>query len=168
MGLIEIKPATIKDIPVILDFIKRLAEYEKLSHEVIATEDVLRETLFGEHRYAEVIIAYGKQNDEGNTPIEPAGMALFFHNFSTFVGRPGLYLEDLFVKPEFRGMGIGKCLLIQLAVIAKERNCARFEWVCLDWNKPSREFYEALGAKPLSEWIIHRIDGKSLDDLAAL
>ncbi|KAI9483463.1 MAG: acyl-CoA N-acyltransferase [Benjaminiella poitrasii] len=168
MGFVEIRPATSEDVPIILDFIKGLAEYEKMLHEVVATEDVLRETLFGEHRYAEVIIAYGKRDDEKDTPIEPAGMALFFHNFSTFMGRPGLYLEDLFVKSEFRGMGVGKRLLTQLAVIAKERKCARYEWVCLDWNKPSREFYEALGAKPLSEWIIHRVDGQSLDDLAAM
>ncbi|RCI07132.1 hypothetical protein CU098_013995, partial [Rhizopus stolonifer] len=100
--------------------------------------------------------------------LEPAGMALYFHNFSTFLGRPGIYLEDLYVHSHFRGTGIGKKLLIQLAVLAKERKCARYEWVCLDWNKSSRNFYEALGAKPQSEWIIHRVEGKSLDDLAAM
>ncbi|KAG2210105.1 hypothetical protein INT46_010310 [Mucor plumbeus] len=163
---VDIRPATVEDIPTILGFIKKLAEYEKLLHEVVATEDVLRESLFGERRYAEVIIAYGKKTQD--SPEEPAGMALFFHNFSTFLGRPGLYLEDLFVNPEFRGCGIGKKLLTQLAVIAKERSCARYEWVCLDWNNPSREFYEALGAKPQSQWIIHRVEGKSLDDLAAM
>lgn len=162
----DIRPATIEDVPLILSFIKKLAEYEKLAHEVVATEDILRETLFGQRRYAEAIIAYAKKDE--NSPEEPAGMALFFHNFSTFLGRPGLYLEDLFVNPEFRGAGIGKKLLVQLAVIAKERSCARYEWVCLDWNKPSREFYESLGAKPQSQWIIHRVEGKSLDDLAAL
>lgn len=166
MSFVDIKPATVDDVPVILNFIKSLAAYEKLAHEVVATEDVLRDSLFGERRYAEVIIAYGKKSEQG--PVEPAGMALFFHNFSTFIGRPGLYLEDLFVNPEFRGTGIGKRLLTQLAVIAKERSCARYEWVCLDWNKPSREFYEALGAKPQSQWIIHRVEGKSLDDLAAM
>jgi GNAT superfamily N-acetyltransferase len=163
---VDIKPGTVDDVPVILNFIKSLAAYEKLAHEVVATEDILRESLFGERRYAEVIIAYGKKNEQA--PVEPAGMALFFHNFSTFLGRPGLYLEDLFVNPEFRGSGIGKRLLIQLAAIAKERSCARYEWVCLDWNKPSREFYEALGAKAQSQWIIHRVEGKSLDDLAAM
>ncbi|CAO3627978.1 unnamed protein product [Mucor fragilis] len=163
---VDIRPATPNDVPTILGFIKKLAEYEKLLHEVVATEEILAENLFGERRYAEVIIAYGKKTPESEE--EPAGMALFFHNFSTFLGRPGLYLEDLFVNPEFRGCGIGKKLLTQLAVIAKERSCARYEWVCLDWNKPSREFYEALGAKPQAQWIIHRVEGKSLDDLAAL
>ncbi|KAI8967709.1 acyl-CoA N-acyltransferase [Mycotypha africana] len=161
------RPATVADVPLILGFIKKLAEYEKLSDDVVATEDILRESLFGSKPYAEVILAYAAKNSTDNEKI-PAGMALYFHNFSTFMGRPGLYLEDLFVDPEFRGRGIGKKLLIQLATIAKERQCARFEWVCLDWNKTSREFYEALGAKPLSEWIIHRVDGKSLDYLAAM
>ncbi|KAG0239226.1 hypothetical protein BGW41_007842 [Actinomortierella wolfii] len=167
MALIDIQPATPKDVPLILDFIKGLAEYERLAHEVVATEEILHENLFGEgRRYAEVIIAY-YQADEAS-PKVPAGFALFFHNFSTFLGRPGLYLEDLFVKPEFRGTGIGKKLLIQLAVIAKERKCGRYEWVVLDWNEPSRKFYEALGAVPHQEWIIHRVEGKSLDDLAAM
>lgn len=163
---VDIRPATVDDVPVILNFIKSLAEYEQLAHEVVATEEILKNSMFGERRYAEAIIAYGKKTQD--SPEEPAGMALYFHNFSTFLGRPGLYLEDLFVNPEFRGAGIGKRLLIQLAAIAKERNCQRYEWVCLDWNKPSREFYEALGAKPQSQWIIHRVEGKSLDDLAAM
>jgi GNAT superfamily N-acetyltransferase len=166
MSNVQIRPATANDVPLILGFIKKLAEYEKLAHEVVATEEILTETLFGEKRYAEVIFAYAQKSTD--SPLEPAGMALYFHNFSTFLGRPGLYLEDLFVDKEFRGTGIGKKLLTQLAVIAKERSCARYEWVCLDWNKPSREFYEALGAKPQSQWIIHRVEGKSLDELAEL
>jgi GNAT superfamily N-acetyltransferase len=166
MSFVEIKPATAEDVPHILNMIKALAEYEKLAHEVVATVEILKENLFGERRYAEVIIAYGKKTED--SPVEPAGMALYFHNFSTFLGRPGLYLEDLFVYPEFRGTGIGKRLLRQLAVIAKERQCGRYEWVVLDWNEPSRKFYEALGAEPHSEWIIHRVEGKALDDLAAL
>lgn len=166
MTVIEIRPATINDVGLILGFIKKLAAYEELAHEVVATEEILAESLFGEKRHAEVIFAYAQKTDEST--LEPAGMALYFHNFSTFLGRPGLYLEDLFVDKEFRGKGIGKKLLTQLAVIAKERSCARYEWVCLDWNKPSRELYESLGAKPQSQWIIHRVEGKSLDDLAAM
>ncbi|KAI9336661.1 acyl-CoA N-acyltransferase [Pilaira anomala] len=163
---VKIRPATVEDVPLILGFIKKLAEYEKLSHEVVATEELLAESLFGAKPYAEVIIASAQLTPE--SPYKPAGMALFFHNFSTFLGRPGIYLEDLFVDVEYRGKGIGKKLLTQLAVIAKERSCERYEWVCLDWNKPSREFYESLGAKPQNQWIIHRVEGKSLDDLAAL
>lgn len=166
MSTVEIRPATKEDIPLILGFIKKLAEYEKLAHEVVATEEILTQNLFGEKPYAEVIFAYAQKTPE--SPLVPAGMALYFHNFSTFLGRPGLYLEDLYVDIEFRGLGIGKKLLAQLAVIARERSCARYEWVCLDWNKPSREFYEALGAKPQSQWIIHRVEGQSLEDLAAL
>lgn len=166
MSTVEIRPASVNDCALILSFIKKLAAYEKLAHEVVATEEILAESLFGEKRHAEVIFAYAQKTPE--SPLEPAGMALYFHNFSTFLGRPGLYLEDLFVDKEFRGQGIGKKLLTQLAVIAKERSCARYEWVCLDWNKSSRDFYEALGAKPQSQWIIHRVEGKSLDDLAAL
>jgi GNAT superfamily N-acetyltransferase len=166
MSSVEIRPGTVEDVPLILSFIKKLAEYEKLAHEVVATEEILQENLFGEKCYAEVIFAYAKKTPE--SPLEPAGMALYFHNFSTFLGRPGLYLEDLYVDIEFRGTGIGKKLLTQLAVIAKERSCARYEWVCIDWNKPSREFYEGLGAKPQAQWIIHRVEGQSLDDLAAM
>ena len=166
MSNVEIRPATVQDVPLILSFIKKLAAYEKLSHEVVATEETLKETLFGERPYAQVIFAYAQKTAE--SPLEPAGMALYFYNYSTFNGKPGLYLEDLFVDVEFRGQGLGKKLLTQLATIAKERSCARFEWVCIDWNKPSREFYEALGAKPQSQWIIHRVEGRSLDELAAL
>ena len=155
----EIKPTTVDDVPVILSFIQKLADYEKLSHEVIATEDSLREVLFGERRYAETIIAY-YQN-------QPVGFALFFHNFSTFIGKPGIYLEDLFVDPEQRGKGFGKALLVYLARLAQERNCGRFEWSVLDWNTPSIKFYESLGAVPLNEWTMYRLTGEALEKLAA-
>ncbi|KAG1449278.1 hypothetical protein G6F56_008689 [Rhizopus delemar] len=163
---LEIRKTTIEDVPTILHFIKSLAEYERLSHEVTATEDILRETLFGERPYAEAVIAYARKTKED--PLEPAGISIFFYNFSTFTGKPGLYLEDLFVHPEFRGTGIGKKLLIYLANVAKQRNNPRFEWVCIDWNEPSLKFYESLGAKSLKEWIIHRVEGKALDDLAEM
>ncbi|ORZ05240.1 acyl-CoA N-acyltransferase [Absidia repens] len=164
--LTDIVPATVSDVPLILDFIKQLAVYEKLAHEVVATPELLEQHLFGASPKAEVILAYHQKTADSERL--PVGFALFFHNFSTFLGRPGLYLEDLFVDPAYRGMGLGKKLLQQLAVIAKERDCGRYEWVVLDWNKPSREFYESLGAKPQGEWIIHRVEGKSLDDLASM
>ena len=154
----EIKSATIEDVPLILTFIKKLAEYEKLSDAVVATEKDLREVLFGERRYAETIIAY-----EHN---EPVGFALFFHNFSTFVGKPGIYLEDLFVDPDHRGKGFGKALLAHLAKLAQERNCGRLEWAVLNWNQPSIEFYESLGAKPMNEWKVYRLTGEALENLA--
>ncbi|KAI8986566.1 acyl-CoA N-acyltransferase [Pilobolus umbonatus] len=166
MDTIDIRPATEKDVPLILNFIRHLAAYEKLSHEVVATEETLKETLFGKHRYAEVVFAYARRTEKSEP--EPAGMALYFFNFSTFVGRPGLYLEDLYVHEAFRGRGIGKRLLTQLAALAKERKCGRFEWVVIDWNEPSRKFYESLGAEPHKEWIIYRVDGKALDNLAAM
>ena len=128
----EIRPASEDDVPIILSFIKELAEYERLSHEVIATEDTLREGLFGERRFAEVVIGY-----YGNEPI---GFALFFYNFSTFLSKPGIYLEDLYVKPEFRRRGYGRALLLYLARLAKERGCGRFEWSALDWNEPAINF----------------------------
>lgn len=146
------------DTGLILEFIKALAEYEKLPHEVVATEEVLKETLFGERHVAEVIIAY--------VDSTPVGFALFFHNFSTFVGRPGIYLEDLFVKPEYRGQGIGKALLQYIARIACDRNCGRFEWSVLDWNEPSIAFYKKLGAVPLSDWTMFRVAGSALKKLA--
>lgn len=145
------------DVPLILELIKGIAAYEKLSHEVVATEALLRENLFGKKRYAEVVLGY-----ENDTPV---GFALFFHNFSTFTGRPGLYLEDLFVYEQYRGKGYGKALLLYLATIARERACARFEWVVLDWNKPAIDFYNSLGARQMSDWIVTRIDG---DDIARL
>lgn len=154
---LRIAPATERDVGIILSFIRKLAEYEKLSHQVAATEDLLRETLFGERRVAEVLIAYLSN--------EPAGFALYFHNFSTFLGRPGIYLEDLFVEPAHRGKGIGKALLVELAKITKERNCGRLEWAVLDWNRPAIDFYRKLGAIPLDDWTLFRVTGEALDNL---
>ena len=148
------------DTPIILNFIKELADYEILSNEVIADEVKLKETLFGNKRFAEVIIAEYKNS--------PAGFMLFFHNYSTFLAKPGIYLEDLFVKPELRGLGIGKSLLTYLAKIAAERNCGRIEWAVLDWNEPSIKFYKNLGAKPMDEWTVFRVTGKGIDKLADL
>jgi len=149
MENISLKFAEEKDIPVILSLIKELAEYEKLLDKVTVTEERLKENLFGKRKYAEVIIA--------ELDKKPAGQALFFHNFSTFIGKPGIYLEDLYVKPEYRGKGIGKALLYKLIETAKERNCGRVEWVVLDWNKPAIDFYKKLGAEPMNEWIIYRL-----------
>ncbi|CAM0141978.1 unnamed protein product [Umbelopsis sp. WA50703] len=160
-----IRSAQSTDAGLILNFIKSLAEYEKLSHEVTATEEDLRQNLF-QNRYAEVVIGYHKDNEDSEEGKFPAGFALFFHNFSTFVGKPGLYLEDLYVHKEYRGLGYGKKLLTHLATVAKERECGRYEWVVLDWNEPSIKFYHSLGAKPQKQWIIQRVDGKALDDLA--
>lgn len=155
----EIKPATINDIPLILSFIKQLAEYEKLLHEVVATESLLKETLFGDRAHAEVIIGYLNGL--------PVSFALYFHNFSTFLGRPGIYLEDLFVKPEARGNGIGQKMLAYLAHLAKTRRCGRLEWWVLDWNETAIGFYKRLGAKAMDEWTVYRVTEKALDDLAA-
>ena len=152
------RSATIDDVPTILGFIRALADYERLAHECIATEEILRESLFGEKPGAEVIFA-----EVGGKAV---GFALFFHSFSTFKGRRGLYLEDLFVDPEFRGLGIGKGLLTRLAQTAIDRGCARFEWSVLDWNEPSIEFYKAMGAKPMDEWTVFRVDGRALINLA--
>jgi GNAT superfamily N-acetyltransferase len=152
---LRIAPATERDVPLILSFIKKLAEYEKLSHQVVAAENMLRDALFGSRPAAEVLIAYWDE--------EPAGFALFFHNFSTFLGRRGIYLEDLFVNPAHRGKGIGKALLIHLAKIAKERACGRLEWSVLDWNKPAIDFYKSLGAVPLEDWTQFRLTGEALE-----
>lgn len=149
--------ATINDVDKILEFIKELAEYEKMSDQVVADADLLRKWVFEEEK-AEVIFAL----EDGNE----VGFALFFHNFSTFLGKSGLYLEDLFVKPQYRGKGYGKGLLKELARIAVERDCGRFEWVCLDWNKPSIDLYLSLGAEPLEEWTIYRMSGKALQDFS--
>jgi GNAT superfamily N-acetyltransferase len=154
----EIRTAVESDAPLILSFIKKLAVYEKLTHTFTATEDVLRETLFGERRYAEVVIGYHSG--------EPVGFALFFHNYSTFLGKPGIYLEDLFVDEEHRGKGFGKALLLHLARLTKERNCGRLEWAVLNWNEPSIKFYMALGAAPLNEWTVFRLTGDALDEMA--
>ncbi len=144
-----IRKAEEKDIPLIFTFIKELAEYEKLSSEVKATEEILRESLFGSKSYAEVLIAEYEN--------EPAGQAIFFNNFSTFIGRPGIYLEDIYVRPHLRGKGIGKSLLLHLINLAKERNCGRVEWAVLDWNKSAIDFYKSLRANPMDEWIIFRL-----------
>ena len=154
----EIREATQADVPLILQFIRDLAVYEKLEHKVIATEASLRQTLFGNPRFAEVVFA--------SVDGVEAGFALFFHNYSTFLGQPGIYLEDLFVKPELRGRGIGKGLLAHLARLAKERGCGRVEWAVLDWNTPSIQFYRSIGAVPLSDWEIFRLTGDALDALA--
>ena len=155
----RIREATEEDVPLILSLIRELAEYEKLSDEVVATEEGLRDSLFGERRYAEVLIA---EHDGA-----PAGFALFFHNFSTFLGKPGIYLEDLYVKSEFRGGGIGKRLLVRLARLARERDCGRLEWWVLDWNEPSIGFYRKLGAVPMDDWTVYRLSGTALEDLAS-
>jgi len=146
------------DLPVIAQFIRNLAEYERLVHEVRFDEAVLGDRLFGARSYAEVLI--------GEIDGMPQGFALFFHNFSTFEGKPGVYLEDLFVRPEARGSGMGKALLSALAQIAVERDCARLEWSVLDWNDPAIQFYKKLGAKPMDEWTVFRVDGAALADLA--
>ncbi|HUN70907.1 MAG TPA: GNAT family N-acetyltransferase [Steroidobacteraceae bacterium] len=155
---ITIRPAGRDDVPVVLEFIRDLARYERLEHEVSATEAQLRAALFGERRYAEVVFAC--------RGAEPVGFALYFHNFSTFKGRPGIYLEDLFVRPEARGRGIGKQLLAYLAHTAVERGCARLEWAVLDWNEPSIGFYRSLGAVPMNEWTVFRLTGEALTLLA--
>ncbi len=154
----NIKSATIEDIPLILTFIKELAEFEKLLDEVTATEEILRETLFGDNPKAEVIIAYCDNN--------PVGFALFFHNFSTFLGKPGIYLEDLYVKPEIRGRGVGKKMLQYLAQLTLERNCGRLEWWVLDWNQQAIDFYRSIGAIAMDEWTVQRVTGDALKKLA--
>jgi GNAT superfamily N-acetyltransferase len=156
---LTIEAATPADVPLILSLIHELAEYEKLVHESVATAASMTESLFGPRPCAEALIARC-----GGTP---AGFALFFHNFSTFLGKKGLYLEDLFVRPAFRGRGIGKAVLVHLAGLALERDCGRFEWAVLDWNRPARDFYESLGAEAKSDWIIHRVSGEALRKLAA-
>jgi GNAT superfamily N-acetyltransferase len=156
--MLHIRNANEADVPVILDFIRALARYERLEDRVVATEDGVRSTLFGQPRFAEVLIA-----EEGN---EPVGFALFFHNYSTFLAQPGIYLEDLFVKPEKRGRGYGRALLARLAQIARERNCGRLEWAVLNWNTPAIDFYRKLGAIPLDDWIVFRLKGDALLTLA--
>lgn len=156
---ISIRPAAPADLPLIAQFIRDLAVYEKLAHEVRFDEATLGEKLFGPRPYAEVVI--------GELDGEPQGFALFFHNFSTFEGRPGLYLEDLFVRPEARGSGLGKALLAHLAQLCVTRDCARLEWSVLDWNIPAIGFYQNLGAKLMDEWTIMRVDGDALTELAA-
>lgn len=154
----HIRPATSSDVSVILAFIKKLARYERLSHEVVATEELLRETLFGSRQTAEVAIGY--------LDMKPVGFVLFFHNYSTFLGKPGLYIEDLFVDENYRRRGYGRALLLHVARLAKERNCGRLEWSVLDWNQPAIDFYKKLGALPMSEWTVFRITGQGIDQLA--
>jgi len=156
---IEIRPAVIEDVPLIFAFIRELAEYEHLAHTVVATEDLLRQTLFGPKPAAEIRIA--------TLDGKPAGFALFFQNYSTFVGRPGIYLEDLFVRPEFRAHGVGRALLREVAQIAVQRQCGRLEWSVLDWNAPAIGFYKKLGAVPMDDWTIFRVVGDALKKLAA-
>lgn len=153
-----IKPATKNDVPVILSFICKLADYERLSHEVVATEELLRRTLFGQRRTAEVAIGYLKN--------EPVGFVLFFHNFSTFLGRPGIYIEDLFVDETYRRRGFGGALLAFVAKQAVARDCGRVEWSVLDWNEPAVNFYRKLGAVPMQEWTVFRVTDESLNRLA--
>ncbi len=156
---LTIREATKKDVPLIHSLIREIAEYEKLLHEVIATEDDILKNLFGEIKYAEVLIAEYEN--------EPAGQALFFHNFSTFIGRPGIYLEDLFVRPKFRGKGIGKSLLLRLIELAKERNCGRVEWCVLDWNEPAINFYKGLGAVSMDGWSVFRVTEDKFGEILA-
>lgn len=155
---LRIGAATIEDVPLILSFIKELAEFERLSHAVVATENGLRDSLFGCHPKAEVVICYAGD--------APAGFALFFHNYSTFLGQAGIYLEDLYVRPEMRGRGAGRLLLAHLARLAVERGCGRIEWAVLDWNEPAIKFYRSLGAAPMDEWTTFRLTGEALHNLA--
>lgn len=157
MSRLEIRAATSADVPLLLGFIRQLADYEKLSHEVVTDEATLRASLFGGHSGAEALI--------GLLEGEPAGFALFFQNFSTFLGRPGIYLEDLFVKPECRGCGVGQALLRYIAREAVRRKCGRLEWAVLDWNRPAIDFYRKLGAAPLQDWTIFRVTGEALERL---
>ena len=158
-GTIALRPAAPDDVPVVLAFIRELADYERLSHIVVATEDGLREALFGARPAAEVILATLDET--------PVGFALFFQNFSTFAGRPGLYLEDLFVRPAYRGRGFGTALLVRLAQIAVERKYGRMEWAVLDWNEMAKRVYRAIGAEPLGEWTVNRLTGDALRALAS-
>jgi GNAT superfamily N-acetyltransferase len=155
---VRLRPAHRDDVPVIAELIRGLARYEKLEDQVEMTEELLAAGLFGERPYAEVVLA-----EEDGAAV---GFALFFHNFSTFLGRPGIYLEDLFVLPEHRGRGIGRTLLAHLARLAVERGCGRLEWAVLDWNRDAIAFYERLGARPLSEWTVYRLTGEALTHLA--
>ena len=158
--MLKVIPATERDVPLVFSFIRKLAEYERLFDQVVATEELLREGLFGAHPAAEVVLAYLHD--------QPVGFALYFHTFSTFVGRSGIYLEDLFVEPTHRGLGVGKALLAYVAKLAVERGCGRFEWSVLDWNTPSIDFYKGLGAVPLDDWTRYRLTGDALHRVAAL
>jgi GNAT superfamily N-acetyltransferase len=154
----EIRPAHVEDVPVILELIRDLATYERAPDEVTATEEQLVDVLFGERPTAEVLLAF-----EGQSPV---GFAVYFYNFSTWLGRPGLYLEDLFINPEKRGKGYGRALLVELAKIARDRECGRMEWAVLDWNEPAIKFYRSLGAKPMDEWTVFRLTRDEIAKLA--
>jgi len=154
----QLRPATADDVSAILGFICELADYEHLRHEVTATEEKLHATLFGEQRYAEVILA--------EVDGKAVGMALFFHNYSTFLAQPGIHLEDLYIQPAHRGLGLGKALITRLAQLAVERDCGRLEWQVLDWNEPARQFYRSLGAKALDGWLTKRVTGEGLTQMA--
>jgi GNAT superfamily N-acetyltransferase len=156
----HIQAATKSDVPVILSFITKLADYEHLSHEVVASEEILRATLFGRRRTAEVAIGYIEKR--------PIGFVLFFHNYSTFLGQPGVYIEDLFVDEAFRRRGFGAALLRYVARLANQRKCGRLEWSVLDWNEPAIQFYKKLGAMPMSEWTVFRVSGETLTKLASI
>jgi len=155
----QIRHGNVADIDLILQLIRELADFERLAHEVKSDTESLAEHLFGPTPRAEVLIV--------EIEAQTAGFALYFHNFSTFVGRPGLYLEDLFVRPAFRGVGVGRALMVRLAQIAVERGCGRFEWWVLDWNQRAIDFYRSLGAEPMSEWTVQRVSGDALERLAA-
>jgi len=155
---ITVRNASVQDVPLILTFIRELAEYERLSHAVVATEENIRESLFGARPYAECVFAC--------IGTEAVGFALFFHNYSTFLGQAGLYLEDLYVQPSARGKGVGRKLLAYLAQLAVERNCGRLEWAVLNWNTPAINFYQGIGARPNSEWTTYRLAGEALERLS--
>jgi GNAT superfamily N-acetyltransferase len=154
----QIRPARVEDVSIILELIRDLATYERAPDEVVATEDQLIGVLFGERRVAEVLLAFEEES--------PVGFAVYFYNFSTWLGRPGLYLEDLFVKPEKRGKGYGRALLVELAKIARDRVCGRMEWAVLNWNEPAIKFYRTLGAKPMDEWTVFRLTREEIAKLA--
>ena len=158
MSDFEIRSPHISEVPVVLAFIRELAAYERLSNECLITEEALRESLFGEDPHAETFLACLNG--------EPIGFCLFFHTYSTFLGKPGLYLEDFYIQPEFRNRGYGKRILSRLAALAIERGCGRFEWAVLDWNEPSIAFYRKLGAEPMNDWTVQRITGIALEALA--
>ena len=158
--LFTIRPAAIVDVPIILELIRALATYERAPNEVTATEKGLREVLFGAKPAAEVLLAFEKET--------AVGFGVFFHNFSTWLGLPGIYLEDLFVRPEHRGKGYGRALLVELAKIARDRGCGRLEWAVLDWNEPAIQFYRKLGAKPMDEWTVFRLTRDGITNLADL
>jgi GNAT superfamily N-acetyltransferase len=158
MKPVSIREANINDSAIILYFIRELAIYEKAEHEVMATEQTIKESIFSENSHVSALIC-----EQGGAPI---GIAIYFYNYSTWLAQPGLYLEDLYVSPEYRGIGAGKLLLKRLARIALQKGCGRFEWSCLDWNKPSRDFYESIGAKSQDEWVGYRMSGQVLKDFA--